>query len=160
MPRALAGLLLVTLTFGGPLSAEIPPQIRYDADRLIAAALEDSSAFERLALLVDTFGPRFSGTQNLEDALDWLLVQMRADSLENVRAEPVMIPRWERGRESAVLLKPRKQKLTMIGLGGSVGTSRWGVKAEALVVRDFDELQARAADVPGKIVVFNAPFTT
>ncbi|MEE9464722.1 MAG: M28 family metallopeptidase [Candidatus Neomarinimicrobiota bacterium] len=159
MPHSLAGLLLATITFWGSLSAEIDPQIRYDADRLIAAALEDSSAFQRLARLVDTFGPRLSGTQNLEDALDWLLVQMRADSLENVRAEPVMIPRWERGRESAVLLKPRRHILTMIGLGNSVGTSRWGLKAEALVVRDWDELQARAAEVTGKIVVYNAPFT-
>ena len=42
-------------------------------DSIITAALADSFAYQRLAELVDTFGPRFSGTRNLEDAIDWIL---------------------------------------------------------------------------------------
>jgi carboxypeptidase Q len=48
----------------------------------------------------------------------------------------------------------------MLGLGGSVGTPPDGIVAETLVVRSFADLQARADDVKGRIVVFNVPFTS
>jgi carboxypeptidase Q len=128
---------------------------RADAERLIEAALADSAAWTRLAELTDTFGPRFSGTQALEDALDWILEGMRADGLENVRGEPVMVPRWVRGQESATLLEPRVQNLAMLGLGGSVGTPADGITAEVLVVSSFDELAARADEAAGRIVLYD-----
>ncbi len=130
------------------------------ADRLIDAALADSSAFERLGYLVDTFGPRFSGTQNLEDAIDWILGEMKADGLENVRGEPVMVPHWVRGREMLTLLEPREADLQILGLGGSIGTPPEGITGEVLVVGSFDELEARVDEAAGKIVLFNVPFTT
>jgi carboxypeptidase Q len=40
------------------------------ADRLIDAALADSAAYARLTEMVDRFGHRFSGSKNLEQALD------------------------------------------------------------------------------------------
>ena len=39
------------------------------AESLIDAALRDSAAWKRLAELTDKFGPRFSGTANLEHAI-------------------------------------------------------------------------------------------
>ena len=133
---------------------------RADAERLIDAALQDSFAYERLALLTDLFGPRFGGTDNLEMALDWILAEMERDGLENVRAEPVMIPKWVRGAESLHLLAPRAQDLAMLGLGGSVGTPAEGIRGEVLVVSSFDELESRADEASGRIVLFDAPFTT
>ena len=130
------------------------------ADRIIDAALADSAAYDRLAELVDRFGPRFSGTDNLERALDWILEQMRADGLENVSGEPVMVPRWVRGRESAELLEPRRRRLPVLGLGGSVGTAPDGIAAEVILVGSWEELEARFEEAQGKIVLFNVPFTT
>ena len=89
-------LLLAGRTSASP-PQDIADQYRGAADQLIDAAMNDHFAFERLTELVDTFGPRFSGSQNLEDALDWILEQMREDGLDNVHAEPVMVPRWVRG---------------------------------------------------------------
>jgi carboxypeptidase Q len=129
------------------------------ANRLIRAATQDSSAYQRIAELGDRFGPRFSGTANLERAIDWILARMKEDGFENVRGEPVMVPRWVRGRESAELISPRRAPLPMLGLGGSVATPPDGITAEVLVVSDFDELTRRAAEAKGKIVLFNAPFT-
>ena len=57
---------------------------RADAKRLIDAALADSSAWGRLADLTDTFGSRLSGSKALEDAIDWVLAEMRRDGLDNV----------------------------------------------------------------------------
>ncbi len=47
----------------------------------------------------------------------------------------------------------------MLGLGNSVGTPADGITAEAVVVRNFDELEALGERVRGKIVVYNVPFT-
>jgi carboxypeptidase Q len=133
---------------------------RTRADSLINAALADSAAYRRLTLLVDRFGHRFSGSKSLEDALDWILAEMKRDGLENVRGEPVMVPHWVRGEESAELVSPRRQSLPMLGLGGSVGTPPEGITAEVLVVGSFEELERRAAEAEGRIVLFDVPFTT
>lgn len=131
---------------------------RADANRLIDAALRDSSAWNRLATLTDQFGPRLSGSKSLEDAIDWILGQMKADGLANVRGEPVMVPHWVRGEEWATLDSPRRTALHMIGLGNSVGTPAEGITAPVLVVGSFDELTRRAAEAKGKIVLFDHPF--
>ncbi|MCX7906353.1 MAG: M28 family metallopeptidase [Bacteroidetes bacterium] len=140
-------------------SAAIVRTYRPVAERIIREATRDSFAYARLAELCDRFGPRFSGTPNLERAIDWILEQMRADGLENVRGEPVPVPRWVRGEESAELLAPVRRRLPMLGLGGSIGTPPEGITAEVLVVRDFEELRRRAHEARGRIVLFNAPFT-
>ncbi len=129
------------------------------ARRLIRAALADSAAWNRLAELTDRFGHRFSGSESLERAIDWILAEMRKDGLENVRGEPVQVPRWVRGQESAELISPRRADLPMLGLGGSIATPPGGIEAEVLVVSSFEELRARAAEARGRIVLFDVPFT-
>ena len=147
---------------GAPAAAQtdVAGAYREPANRLIDTALADSSAFERLAELVDRFGPRLSGSDNLERALDWILEEMRGDGLENVRGEPVTVPHWVRGEESARLVEPRARELPLLGLGGSVATPAGGIEAEVLVVGSFEELERRAAEARGRIVLFDVPFTT
>jgi carboxypeptidase Q len=70
-----------------------------------------------------------------------------------------MVPVWERGEESLRLVAPLERELVVLGLGGSVGTPPEGITAPVVVVRTFEELTTRAAEVAGKIVLFNAPFT-
>jgi carboxypeptidase Q len=130
------------------------------ADSLIAAATGDSAAYLRLGRLVDTFGARLSGSANLEGAIDWILAEMKRDGFDNVRGEPVMVPHWVRGTESATLIQPRRTLLSVLGLGGGVSTPPSGTTASVLVVTSFDELRSRAADARGKIVLFDVPFTT
>ncbi|HEX2091653.1 MAG TPA: M28 family metallopeptidase [Longimicrobiaceae bacterium] len=169
LPRLLPAALAAAALLPSPADAQgrsggqavsIPAAYRARADSLIDAALADSFAFRRLTVLVDRFGPRFSGTPNLEAAIDWILAEMRRDGLENVRGEPVMVPRWVRGAEAAELVSPRRQRLPMLGLGGSIGTPPEGITAEVLVVGSFEELERRAAEARGRIVLFDVPFTT
>jgi carboxypeptidase Q len=141
------------------LSAQVPQSYTATADRLIGAALRDSAAWHKLARLTDTFGHRLSGSASLEQALDWMLDEMRTEGLDNVRADQVMVPRWVRGAESAELVAPRRLALPMLGLGGSVGTPAEGITAEVLVVSSFAELEQRSVEARGKIVLFDVPFT-
>jgi carboxypeptidase Q len=155
-----AALAVLTPAAVRAQQTDIAATYRPTADRLIERALRDSAAYERISELVDRFGARFSGTPALEQAIDWVLAEMKKDGLANVRGEPVMVPRWVRGAESLALVEPRPKKMAMLGLGGSIATPAGGITAEALVVGSFDELRAKAAQAKGRIVVFDVPFTS
>lgn len=163
-------LSLATLLGGAlvvpPAHTQVPARAawlepyRETSTRLMHASTSDDFAWRRLAEMTDTYGHRFSGSENLDRAIAWAVDAMKRDGLENVRPEPVMVPRWVRGHESAEIIAPPRHPLTILGLGGSVGTPPEGIEGEVVVVSSFDDLRARASDVKGRIVLFNAPFTT
>jgi carboxypeptidase Q len=133
---------------------------RDPAARLIGEALASDFAWQRLALLGDTFGHRLSGSKALADAIEWAAAEMKKDGLENVRLEPVKVPHWVRGQESLEITSPHPSTLVMLGLGNSVGTPPGGIEAEVLVVGSWQELEAAGSRAKGRIVLFNVPFTT
>lgn len=151
-------LCLISLT----VSAQEPIPSSFDADvqLIMNAAMDSDFGFERLTYLGDTFGPRFSGSENLENSIDWIVEEMKADGFDRVWTQPVKVPHWVRGKESATLNIPIRRDLPMLGLGGSVGTSPEGITGEVIVVKSFEELKERSAEARGKIVLFNAKFTT
>ncbi len=156
-------MLLVGVALGASAPAAQTPAwldpYRAPAQRLIAESQSSDFAWQRLAELTDTFGPRLSGSLGLERAIDWAVETMKKDGLENVRKERVLVPKWVRGKERLELIEPIPQPLVMLGLGHSVGTAPEGLVGDVIVIRTFDELDARSAEVRGRIVLFNAPFT-
>ena len=134
-------------------------QYREPAARLIGEATGDTFAWRRLATLTDSIGHRLSGSPQLEKAIEWAVSEMKRDGLENVHTEKVKVPHWVRGNESAEILEPARHPLVMLGLGSSRGTGPDGVQAEVLVVHSFNDLDAAASRVRGKIVLFNVPYT-
>ena len=153
--KVISAVLFIFIMNANP----IPEKYQDIAERLIAASLADTSAYNRLAYLCDTFGPRLSGSQNLENAIDWILKELEKDSLSNVHGEKVKVPSWVRGKESARLIKPFAKDLSILGLGGSIGTRRAGIRGEVIVVDSFEELDERKEEVKGKFVLYNAAFT-
>ena len=155
----------VALAAGSSSRAQTPPGdewldgYRRTAARLIERAMSHE-AWRRLAELTDTFGARLSGSENLARAIAWAAAEMRADGLENVRTEPVMVPRWVRGRESAEIVEPPRHPIALLGLGGTVPTPPGGLEADVLVVTSFDDLHAKSGQAHGRIVLFDVPFTT
>jgi carboxypeptidase Q len=67
---ALAPLCFVSCTGS---AQPVANQYRDVASRIIARATKDSAAWNRLAVLTETFGNRFSGSESLERALDRVL---------------------------------------------------------------------------------------
>jgi len=135
-------------------------EYRAPAARLISEATRDHFAWNRLALLTDTIGPRLSGTAALDRAIAWSAAEMKQDGLENVHTEKVTVPKWVRGSERAEIVRPVRRPLAMLGLGDSVGTPRDGVEADVVIVHGFEELEAHAAELRGRIVLLNGAFTT
>ena len=157
--RALIPGLLLLLAANASAEDRWIDDYRADVQRIIEAATADHSAWDRLAELTDTFGHRLSGSPQLEASLLWGAEQMKADGLENVRLEPVKVPHWVRGDESLRLVEPDGGELSMLGLGNSVGTGPEGLAAEVLVVESFEDLDERADEVRGRIVLYDVPFT-
>lgn len=167
MPIVRTLVLALFLAQFPPPAVDVPKQsaprwldpYRDAAGRLTGEALSSDFAWQRLAMLGDTFGNRLSGSPNLEAAITWAVEEMKKDGLENVHTEPVKVPHWVRGRESLEIAGAIPQPLVILGLGNSVGTPPAGIEADLLVVHSFEELDAAGAKVKGRIVLFNVPFT-
>ena len=137
-------------------------KIKYklEADKIYNYLETDSLGYDRLAYLCDMFGPRLSGSKNLEKAIDWVIKEMKKDGLSSVRGERVKVPAWIRGSESLKILVPFERSLRVLGIGGSVATPKGGIRGEVVVVRSFEELEQKKDEIRGKIVLYNVPFTT
>lgn len=95
------------------------------------------SAWDRLAFISDTYGPRMWGSVVLEQVINEMISQANKEKFDKVRLESVSnFTKWVRGRESLILYSPRPNptKLDVIGLGGSVSGD---VMAEVVVVEDY-----------------------
>lgn len=111
-------------------------------------------SYTRLEWMCDKFGARFSGTPALEQAIDYVIDEMRKEG-SVVRGEEASVMAWKRNEEEAELILPRSYKFALTALGSSVGTPNDGLIADAIVIKTFEELEDRAAEVNGKIVIFN-----
>ncbi|MCK6479008.1 MAG: M20/M25/M40 family metallo-hydrolase [Planctomycetes bacterium] len=151
---------LLAAACAAPGGGEADPDPAAAAARILVEAREGSRAMERLRELCGGIGHRLSGSAALDRAVAWAQATMRADGLENVRAEPVLVPHWERGRESASFRAGEGGEwvpLDLLGLGNSVGTPEGGIEADLVVARDFAALEALGESVRGKVVLFDFP---
>ncbi len=127
---------------------------REPAGQILGAALVDVEGWAKLEYLATEIGNRLSGSQSLEQAIDWAYENMKREEL-HVQKLPVKVPHWVRGEESAQLITPVKRRLPILGLGMSVGTPRGGITASVVSVTSFADLEKlRREDVEGKIVLY------
>ena len=165
--RAIGALATLTsLLFAATSSLAQAPaaqEMAANLARIREAALKDEWAYQRLADLCDKIGPRLSGTPGAEAAVVQVAAALRAVGL-SVTLQPVKAPHWVRGEERAEIIdypgRPAgiTQHMHLTTLGGSVPTPPQGLSAPVLVVHSFEELNARAADARGKIVVYDVPY--
>lgn len=138
-----------------------PPSVVYApvAERILQSVEQGHDGYRKLVELCDDIGHRLSGSEGLERAIDWAVWRLAGDGHENVRTQPVMVPKWVRGSESLHLVEPRAMELAMLGLGGSIATPPEGITAEVISVASSEELSARSAEAAGRIVLFNSPMS-
>lgn len=136
-----------------PTQSTLPPETRAAMESVLGTALASSKAAAHLESLTDRVGPRLSGSPGDRAAVAWALATMKGLGFSNVRAEPVLVPRWERGEEGGELLSPSSLKLSLAALGGSVGTGPEGVEAELIEAESLEALDALGEKARGKIVL-------
>ncbi len=155
LTAALVLLSMAALSAGGLPPSTVTEDYRETADRIIKAAMADEAGWDKLTHLTLRIGHRLTGSQALEDAIQWANRVMEKEGLDNVQLQPVTVPHWVRGEESARLISPVEKSLAMLGLGMSVGTPPEGIRAPVVVVTSFDELKELGAEkVRGKIVLY------
>ncbi len=141
-----------------------PPLLLQQLSAVKAAAMNDDYAYRQLTHLTENIGPRPSGSLQAHAAAEYVAAELRQLGLE-VRLQPVTVPHWVRGAETAALVEypgmvtGTTQKIVLTALGGSTSTSTDGLTADVVTVNTFEELAALGHDkVAGKIVLFNELF--
>jgi len=115
-----------------------------------------------LQQLCQKFPRRLSGSNGLEDAVQWTKSLMEGYDFDNVFLQEVMVPHWERGeKESAYFYnsKGKKEHLSILALGRSIATPVAGISAQIIQVGSLQEIaQLGKEKIQGKIVYINKPF--
>ncbi len=135
-----------------------PPDLYAVAATLREQALASLEPMTELTTMCDQIGHRLSGSPALEKAIVWTGEQMKADGLQ-VGTEPVTVTKWVRGEESATLHDPFPRDLSLLALGGSVGTPPGGITAEVVAVTELAEVAGLGERARGKIVLVDTPWT-
>jgi carboxypeptidase Q len=154
-------VFLLTALYCLPLSAQ-------DTDSLALRRFYDyyltqSKCYANLEYLTTRIGGRLSGSPQAALAVEWAKKAMYAAGADTVILQPCMVPHWVRGKKEKCALVSMDGKkevsLNAIALGSSVGTGPEGLKAGAVEVQSFEELETLGeAGVKGKIVFFNVFF--
>ena len=153
-------LALILSTVGLAQGQDEVASYKAQAQVIVDRAKSSETGWQRLSTLCTLFPHRLSGTKALEDSIDWIVEEMKADGFDRVATEEVTVPHWERVAERLTVLKDKPEELAVLALGGSVSTPPGGLEAPIFVVESYEELEERKAEAKGKIVVINVPFTT
>ncbi len=132
----------------------LPAEAVRQAESLRDAAAAGSGAYAIVEALTTEVGPRLAGTEADARAVEWAIAKFKELGFDKVWTEPVTFPVWERGRESARVVRPFPQSLTIAALGGSVGTPEAGVRGEIVAFQSYQDLVENGSRdaVEGKIV--------
>jgi carboxypeptidase Q len=141
-----------------------PPLLLQQLSAIKAAALNDDYAYRELAHLTENIGARPTGSIQARAAAEYVAGELRKLGLD-VRLQPVTVPHWVRGAETAALVEypgmvpETTQRIVLTALGGSSSTPPEGITTEVVTVNTFDELTALGREkIAGKIVLFNEIF--
>lgn len=140
-----------------PLLAFQAPQQPGLSAKLLESSAEDGQAYALLEDLLAEAPKRLSGSDGYEDAVAWAEQAMRAAGLQNVRREPVRVPRWERGAPEvayATLRDGSRLELAVTALGNCPATGG-PLTAEVVEVDGLEGLSRNQDRLAGKIVFLN-----
>ncbi|WP_342114931.1 M20/M25/M40 family metallo-hydrolase [Pseudoduganella sp. OTU4001] len=160
---ALSALFVCLLGAGFSGIAAAGPNDPATLGKIRDAAMQSDWSYQRLEDMTDLVGPRLSGSAGGAAAVEQVAAAMRALGAK-VTLQPVKVPHWVRGEEKGELVdykgRPANitQRVVLTALGGSGATPAAGLTAPVVIVKDFDELKARAAEVKGAIVLFDVVF--
>ena len=122
--------------------------------------LTNGNAYENLRVLTKNIGGRLAGSQQMYQAEEWGFKALQTAGSDNTWKQACMVPHWVRGGtdQAQAISSKGKRKLDVVALGNSIGTGKKGLKSEVLMVRSFEELEAKKDQLSGKIVFYNYPF--
>ncbi|MGB0868716.1 MAG: M20/M25/M40 family metallo-hydrolase [Flavobacteriales bacterium] len=129
-------------------------------DSIYDHALHSKTSYEDLRFLCKEIGARLSGSEELEQAINWADTLMKGIGDVKVYRQDVTVPHWERKGQNAYYYSNRgRQKVRISALGGSVGTGNYKISSGVVEYESIEALEkADSADISGKMVFINKPF--
>lgn len=130
-------------------------------NKISTEILNNGKGYEELRDLTKNIGKRLSGSEAYEKSVQWAAKELREAGADKVWLQEVMIPVWERGKESLQIKTNtgKSKTLKMLSLGNSEGTGGKDVSGEIIMVKSLEEYDRLPAEkVKDKIVFFNHPF--
>ena len=99
--------------------------------------LVNGTAYESLRDLTQNIGHRLSGSEAFEKSVNWAVLKLKEAGADKVWKEEVMVPVWERGKESLQIKEGngKWKSLRMLSLGNSEGTRGKDLEGEILFVK-------------------------
>jgi carboxypeptidase Q len=157
---AAAAVLLVT---PGAVGAQTFPTDDPVLQRIWTLGMEQSHTEQLAQALLDSIGPRLSGSPDQKRGNDWLVHMYGSWGIE-ARNEAIGTWRgWNRGHSHIDLLTPRVRTLEGMMLGWSPGTGSSDVIGETVILPMFSdtaEFTRWLPQVRGKYVLISAPQPT
>jgi hypothetical protein len=151
----LAALAALALPF--PALAQTAPDIAKMRD---AALKDDTVAWDIVEGLTTEIGQRLAATEAEARARAWAVKKLTALGFQNVHIETYKMPLWLRGAETAEVVGPFAQKLTLAALGNSGSTGPAGIEADVAYFPTLADLQAApAGSLKGKIAFISHAMT-
>ncbi len=124
--------------------------------------LNNGKGYTELRELTKNIGHRLSGSEAYEKSVKWAEQKLRDAGADKVWLQEVMIPVWERGKESLNIQTSngKWKNIKMLSLGNSEGTGGKDVSGEIIMVKSMEEYDKLPAEkVKDKIVFFNYAFS-
>jgi len=134
--------------------------------RIKAEGMQNSQVMTLASWLTDVYGPRLSGSPNIQKAGEWAVAEMKKWGLQNVALEPWAdaanqdrFPRgWVNEKFYLAAVSPQAFPMTGMTSGWSPGTNG-PIRGEAVLITTTDaaEIQKLAGTLRGKFVLTQTP---
>ncbi|HWA16609.1 MAG TPA: M28 family peptidase, partial [Gemmatimonadales bacterium] len=132
-------------------------------NRIWAIGMDSSWTMPLAQVLLDSIGPRLTGTQGQKNGNDWLVKTYKGWGITAVNEQSGTWRGWRRGTAHIDLVAPRVRTLEGTMLGFSPGTKGKNVTAETIILPRFNDSTEFVAWLPkakGKFVLMAAPMPT
>ena len=131
--------------------------------RMWAIGMDSSRTWQLSQALLDSIGPRLTGTPNGNAASDWVMKMYRSWGIDAKTEKYGTWRGWRRGHSHVDLTKPRIRSLEATILGYSPGTGGKDVIGPTIIlprVKDSAEFARWLPNARGKFVLISAAYPT
>ena len=131
--------------------------------RIWNQGMDSSHAYRLAQTLLDSVGPRLTGTPRIEAGNEWLVSMYASWGVQAENQQYGTWMRWRRGRTHIDLVAPRVRTLEGTNLAWSPGTNGKTVRGDVMILPDVpspDAFEAWLPEVHGKFIAISFPQPT
>jgi carboxypeptidase Q len=166
MRRHFVTAILLSTLAPAPILAQDAPTGDPVIQRIYQEGMQRSHASALAQVLMDSIGPRLTGSPQNRSANDWLVKTYQSWGISAKNEQYGTWRDWKRGQSRVELLAPRVRTLEATMLAWSAPTPRAGVTGEAVIIpaasvmKDSAGFNRWLGTVKGKIVMISFPQPT